>query len=540
MNITNLRTQNWKGRDLDIALSPVTVITGDNFAGKTSVPMALRFALTGYLPPPIGKRNEAIFALAGDQNKPMSVVVETDTGRKSSLTLSKTAKGKVTLEGGVPADLVLPGLLVEPTTFFGMTSAERVQAVFAACDVSGLGLTADELCKRVAMIEAMPAKYAEQAKLNMVSRVHALWAFDIPGSLSRIENEWKDDLKAAKDSLTRKQAELSATSAITREAPAFDHARYIELSKQLAAFTKELQMPEQIQTAIQDNRIILNQLEEAITAVDVAQRELDDLDELDACPRCKASAKGWKHEVETALKKDLENARHTRDSLNKRFIESKIAVEAMLAAEEVRKGGVNISIEAVKADMAKLEADRAARETWQRSIGKRDALEADVIGLTAEVECYHKGRKIVTELREQAVAQTFGKVLEVARNFTDGLLNSPIEMVDGALGRRVSEVDREQGNTAPVGAWIPHEAFSGTEQLLAYAGFAVALAGQAPIKLVIMDELGRLTLGRKEEMLARMVSLVKRGIIDQFIGCDVEAVSVTGVYGVVLGQPVEL
>ena len=67
MHITKLTTKNWKGRDLDLALTPVTVVTGDNFAGKTSVPMAIRFALTGYLPPPIGKRNEAIFALAGDQ-----------------------------------------------------------------------------------------------------------------------------------------------------------------------------------------------------------------------------------------------------------------------------------------------------------------------------------------------------------------------------------------------------------------------------------------------------------------------------------------
>ena len=102
-------------------------------------------------------------------------------------------------------------------------------------------------------------------------------------------------------------------------------------------------------------------------------------------------------------------------------------------------------------------------------------------------------------------------------------------MVEGQLGRRVSDEDRKHGNTAPVGAWIPHEAFSGTEQLLAYAGFAVALAGQAPIKVVIMDELGRLTGTRKAAMLRRMCELVSKGVIDQFIGCDVEGNMVSGV-----------
>ena len=45
----------------------------------------------------------------------------------------------MTLEGGVPADLALPGLLVEPTTFFGLTGGERINAVFSACDMKEAG-----------------------------------------------------------------------------------------------------------------------------------------------------------------------------------------------------------------------------------------------------------------------------------------------------------------------------------------------------------------------------------------------------------------
>jgi hypothetical protein len=421
---------------------------------------------------------------------------------------------------------------VEPTTFFGMTGAERVQAVFSACDVSGL--TPDELCKRVAVIEAMPAKYAEKAKTDMQERVLQVWNHDIPGALSKIETEWKDNAKATKDWLARKTAELGAVSTITREAPAFDGTRYAVLQKTYETLLTQMQPSE---TIIAEKEILdelCNDLEAAETSVDVAQRELDDLDELAACPRCKASAKGWKHEVESGLKRDLEQARHKRESLAKQFKECEEKAYAARSVEVTRINLVEESIKNFRAEIAALEISRAERASWQQTIGKRDALETDVMKLTAEVECYRKGREIVTELREKVVEQTFGKVLAVARNFTDGLLNSPIEMEAGALGRRVSEADNEQGNTAPVGSWIPHEAFSGTEQLLAYAGFAVALAQNAPIKLVIMDELGRLTLNRKVALLKRMCELVQRGVIDQFVGCDVEAVEVEGVNVIVL------
>lgn len=532
MNITNLKTNNWKGRDLDIALSPVTVITGDNFAGKTSVPMALRFALTGYLPPPIGKRNEAIFGLAGDQARPMSVSVTTDTGRKSSITLTRTAKGKVLMDGGVPADLVLPGLLVEPTTFFGMTGAERVQAVFAACDLTGIGLTASNLVDRVGKIQVMPRQYAEEAIEDIQARIIAAWVRDIPGALAKIESDLKDDLRSTKDYLTRKQAELHAVSGLSRDIPAFDEQKFKALNEEVYALKATLEQP-QANEAI-EVRFLAAQLEEAETAVDIAQRELSDLDELDACPKCRASARGWKKEVEAALKHDLEQARHTRDSAAKKYAEAQDVWEAKKAELQAKNLAARSKIDLLTWELEDLAAQRAALTTWKAQVARRDEAEKGVLKLQAEVEVYKQAVELVREVREDAVAKTFGKVLDVARNFTDGLLNSPIEMVDGALGRRVSEADREQGNTAPVGAWIPHEAFSGTEQLLAYAGFAVALAGQAPIKLVIMDELGRLTLHRKVALLQRMCELVQRGVIDQLVGCDVEAVEVEGVNVIVL------
>jgi hypothetical protein len=51
----------------------------------------------------------------------------------------------------------------------------------------------------------------------------------------------------------------------------------------------------------------------------------------------------------------------------------------------------------------------------------------------------------------------------------------------------------------------------------------VALANRAPFKLVVMDELGRMSEERRLQVVERMAELVKIGTIHQFIGVDVDA-----------------
>lgn len=111
------------------------------------------------------------------------------------------------------------------------------------------------------------------------------------------------------------------------------------------------------------------------------------------------------------------------------------------------------------------------------------------------------------EIQTKMVAAAFDRILQTVNAVTHGILDAPIEYRDGELGRF-------KGTT-----WIRHETFSGTEKALTYAGISLALAEAAPIRLVMIDELGRLDPDSLEKVLQRMVHLCDNGRLGQFIGC---------------------
>lgn len=528
MYVKQIKAVNFKGRTFDLMLDPVTVIAGDNFSGKTAVPMALRLALTGYLPPPIGKTAQAIYALAGDPEAAgtMEVEARTDTGRGSKLTFSRTVKGKISMDGGVPADLALPGLLVEPLTFFGLTGAQRIEAVFAACDPKKIGVKQEDLLAKLRGIQAMPARAAEEIVAQMsVSVRELLVAKPITQALTFLEDEWKEEAKTSKSLLAQAQANLGALSNISRERPGWDSVRAKQIDDELEGIN--LQEPASLRDALRKLSFAEDTVVNADSDIHAAEHALSQFDDLDCCPTCKAKAKGWKDAVLATLKEAVGQAKAARSVASLDFI----ALEKVAKDEESKWKKVQ-EAEAEKQKQLLVERNaimmkRGEDEAWARNIKSRDAAEVNVLKLGAAVTCYTEGVKLVREVREEAVGRVFGEVLSVANQFTADLLNSPVEFVEGQLGRRVSQADRDDGNTASVGSWIAHEAFSGTEQLLAYAGFAVALSRQAPIKLVIMDELGRLTVNRRAQLLARMRKLVETGVVDQFVGCDAEALDGT-------------
>lgn len=136
--------------------------------------------------------------------------------------------------------------------------------------------------------------------------------------------------------------------------------------------------------------------------------------------------------------------------------------------------------------------------------------------VTAEQAVLAEAVKLLEALQGEMVTQAFGPLLDRANRITDGILKSQIEYRDGDLGRF-------DGST-----WITHRTFSGTEKALTYAALAAALAHESPIKLVMIDELGRLDRESKSLFIARMIELTGSGVLDQFLGCDVSSVDYGG------------
>jgi len=103
--------------------------------------------------------------------------------------------------------------------------------------------------------------------------------------------------------------------------------------------------------------------------------------------------------------------------------------------------------------------------------------------------------------------------------FTDGILLTPLGYHDGELGRWSNR------------NWIPHRSFSGTEQLISCAGISVALARQSPIRLVLLDELGRLSALNKKALMNRLIALTAEGFIEQCLCVDVDGQAYRGIDG---------
>jgi hypothetical protein len=138
----------------------------------------------------------------------------------------------------------------------------------------------------------------------------------------------------------------------------------------------------------------------------------------------------------------------------------------------------------------------------------REAKEQEVLREECTATCYAEAVKAINGVVKDVSERAFAEVLKLSDDFTEGLLRSKLEFRDGELGRTED------------GGWVPHTSFSGTEQLLAYAGYSVALARTANFRLVVLDEMGRLSLGRRQDVAIRMEELLAAGKIDQAIMID--------------------
>jgi DNA repair exonuclease SbcCD ATPase subunit len=78
----------------------------------------------------------------------------------------------------------------------------------------------------------------------------------------------------------------------------------------------------------------------------------------------------------------------------------------------------------------------------------------------------------------------------------------------------------EIGGRYSINPWIPYEALSGAEQVMAAAAVQIGLNEKAPSKILILDELSRMNPETKAEFADRLETLLAHGAIDQVIAVD--------------------
>jgi len=619
MKIKSLVATNVHGLNIGLDLKSVNVICGDNFTGKTAIMKSIRLGLTGYLPLPIGKTPGSIYKLAGNPEGEGSMSIEmlTDNGRAIKHKWSRDAKGKTSAEGGVPMDLQMPPLLCEPRTFFGMTGADRIKIVFAACDVTKSGFGAKMLNEKLGTVQVQPVKVCETTLNTIAQYIDAQFAdgATIQDATDRLLKWLKQNQADSRLKAETASGSFAAFRTKTATGRPVDKTAEIEKLQRVIQGLGE-------NNAVERNRLFLavesakNQLTESFTILDnfetVADEKLKALDnsikntkkafdaeqakpqadvgpfetrlekleqerdkhndiaasaessieaeqtlikstaKLKLCDKCKkalatASKKaiekfGDEHklaikkhaeaisaieklsvEIEqlkqanskhdaniTTLETQLQEQEQDRNLLTKLIGNYRTAVKAFKALPETVDNSVKT------AELNELKTQQSAFNVYQNDIKRRDDLERELLEHQCEEAVYKSVTKIVLEEQEKVMTFAFNEVLAVARHFTDGLLNSPLEFYNGELGRRVSALDK--GTTAAIGSWISHETLSTTETMLAYAGFSIALAQQAPMKIIFMDELAAIKSDLLVKVIERMCDLVHKGVIDQFIG----------------------
>lgn len=148
-------------------------------------------------------------------------------------------------------------------------------------------------------------------------------------------------------------------------------------------------------------------------------------------------------------------------------------------------------------------ADAAASRTQQAALDKAVALEA-------QAEIGQQLREMLHTLLQECVKQSIQPLLDLCNGLCRGILPGDLVFDEG-----------EVKMTDAFGLHS-HRTFSGTEKALTYAALSVGLAAQAPLKLLVLDELGRLDRRNKTKLAKRLHELLTKGILDQVITVDTE------------------
>lgn len=352
-----------------------------------------------------------------------------------------------------------------------------------------------------------------------------------------------------------------------------DHPRMLaQKQEEKEGFEKQL-VPEPSPVEIEAARRLIAAANQTMRRADddvaVADKTIGEVDtrlkeiaHLKACPYCKAKGTGWKKTLEAELNERKTNAEGAikaatkkRDLANNSLRDETETLETLTRAQEsnhrlreqirqiereignlqtdqraesekrqryqseIEELASDTNIKAMNQSIAKLEERRMTAATKLSGLNARKTAETEMkqdLRRAEESAAEHRVAtdhvlvikafgKILKAKREGLIAEAFTSLLQVANLFTKSILKSPLVLENNTIGRMVDD------------KFVPHRVFTGAEKALTYIAIATALSAQAPFRLVLLDELGRLDTDIEDKVINRLVHLVNEGVIDQFL-----------------------
>jgi DNA repair exonuclease SbcCD ATPase subunit len=526
MRLTKVGYQNLKGRTEEVDLSPATLIVGRNFRGKTTILDAIKLALLSYHPNH-AKTGAGVFRLASGNPLTATVTLQSSTpnedadGRRHSVYVvgnewradSRGAISKRTF--GPPPGTIpeTPIVSLDPLAYFAATPRQRVDLIFAAANVAAETVDFEAIEERLDELGVTPEK--DQSNVSvwldlMIERVERARS-----DAAATEKRFAATVQTAPQAAEAFPEKLGETLASTRKTLEGKVSTLAKLQPSAAAVEK---IESEIRECLNKRDTLRLQIDEKAEEIEKTERTLRELLAHENCPTCGTVGRAWKATVKGAKEAEIVQLGVDRGNLVREFhsVEDAIALRKkdVLAArkralkkDEKQRDKLNEEIAELREEIATLEAteDRkvahesaekyraSARKNWETA--KRDA------------ERYGAAKKHLLEVKDRLANTVFESVLAIARRFTDGIIDGRLEFM-GSLGIRRGEF------------WVESETFSGTEQAIVFAAFQAALGAKAPVKLAILDELGRVDAENKTKLFDNIGQAIHDGVIDQFIGVD--------------------
>lgn len=629
MQIKTIHAANFKGATFDTPLTPITLIHGRNFAGKSSRVQALTLALLGYVPG-IARTGKALHTALASYDL-MVAAVTTDTGlrierkyemRRGSVTVTEpTASGD---------DRSLEPVSLDASAYFALSGPARSRFLFERAKLppemqqSAVMATIISNIKNIRVennTEASESVIADLVTLITESEANSDGTQDFISNTATalgerrklaVANAQRQEktlqglsqntdlanyppnaealLQAASEALINaqtqqarvtlsgKDARRALDDATRLAATAVDEQEARDRLEQLSAKKESIFKACQSKPNIDASKVALESARAAMTEASLAIRQADaDLDRTRhelantraerTCSKCGQSVVKLKEKLVAAIEEKVADLTLKAVSVRERFEAATLALKTAAAAADADLERLNewmansesfrqisrehaelqdklestAAAQAAKAKLPELqkaledvtaewtewnnrvkaarEAVTLATEDNNKLIAQRtnDQLRAatriEQDRARAEVEVLKQATAGIAELQTKLVNATIGPLVQTANALCDGILRAPLEYKDGEIGM-----------TNPgTGAFVPHNSFSGTEQALTYAAISVALASlMGDLRMVILDEMGRLDAGNKEAVCDNLLDLYRNGKIDQAILIDTE------------------